>query len=148
MGNGNGNGFKITRADIDRAALLAAKVKDYEKDVAEVKEKIRWASEPGGTVKGYTFMAQLSEIPTVKGKLDYKAELVKAIGQEAVDKLEAAAAMVLTEGTQRVTFVANPDRSQEDFERGKKLEAKLLKGIGDGKAAKQLVKELEEIVRS
>lgn len=107
--NGNGNDKGLTRADIDRLAYLESQVKRLSEQAAELKDRARGAYGANVTVEGFAFVLEIGETPEIKGKVDYRAELVRALkSEEKVAAMEALAAKKTKPGTPRVSLKPNP----------------------------------------
>ena len=137
------NGSAFTRADIDRYAVLSERVKALQEECDELKKLFRQSLQPKEQAFGYVFMVELSETPEVKGKPDYRSELIKAIGDKKVAALESLTAQAVTFGTPRVMVKANPRQSPDDLQAALTVRKKLYKAIGEGKSSKEIVEELK-----
>lgn len=93
---------KITAADVDRYAILDQKYKEIGGKLNELKERFKEFLYPGQQAVGYAFVVGLSEEPIIRGKVDYREELIKVLGESKVMDMEDKAAEETTKGTPRI----------------------------------------------
>lgn len=99
---------KVTKSEIDRAGLLDAAIKSWSLELNELKAKFKEEMEESMTMEGDGYVVSTSKAPTseVHGTVDYRLELIAAIGVKKVKALEAEAyeEVTTTTGTPRMTF--------------------------------------------
>lgn len=95
--------------EIDRAGALDAAIKSLQMELDTLKDKFRKQMNPGEVCEGSEFAVSLSEAPVTKGKVDYRDELIAAVGVKKVKALEEEAAKHTTDGTPRMSFRALVD---------------------------------------
>ena len=83
----------LNAISVEKYAFIVEQGKALEKVQRALASEFRQELKPGGEpFAGYIHEVKLSILPTITPKLDYRAELVDAIGEEAVRAKEAQVA--------------------------------------------------------
>jgi len=112
MSSTNG-GLKVTRADVDRYAVLKAKADELSSRADALKDAIKAFVGPDATFEGYLYMVDIGKAPEITDKVDYRKELIKALGKDGakiVSKMEdEASATVVDYRSPSLKIKVNPD---------------------------------------